>query len=256
MVASLHTAGNSNLEGSSGSFSGSSAASRRSADLRYDQSMYSRRPRRSRIVAAIVLLLIASVVLIPTLRRPILRAAGWALVVDDPIGPSDVIVVAVDAADGAGVLEAADLVHAGVAVAVGIFAEPDNRADREFIHRGVPYEDITDRSARQLRSLGVMTIEHIPGTVTGTETEAQILLAWCTDRQYRSVVVVSNSDHSRRLRRVFRRSLRGHGLKVSVRSARYSTFDPDRWWATRGGIRTEIVEFQKLLLDVARHPIS
>jgi uncharacterized SAM-binding protein YcdF (DUF218 family) len=101
-----------------------------------------------------------------------------------------------------------------------------------------------------------MTIEHIPGVITGTETEAETLLAWCADRQYRSVVVVSNSDHSRRTRRVFRRSMRGHGLNVSVRSARYSTFDPDRWWATRAGIRTEIVEFQKLLLDVARHPIS
>ena len=200
--------------------------------------------------------MIASVVLIPTLRRPTLRAAGWALVVDDPIGPSDVIVVAVDAADGAGVLEAADLVHAGVATGVGIFVEPANRADREFIHRGIPYEDTADRLARQLRSLGVMTIEHIPGVITGTETEAAILLAWCAHRQYRSVVVVSNADHSRRLRRVFRRSMRGHGLTVSVRSARYSTFDPDRWWATRGGIRIEIVEFQKLLLDVVRHPIS
>jgi uncharacterized SAM-binding protein YcdF (DUF218 family) len=218
--------------------------------------MYSRRPRRSRIVAAIVLLIIASVVLIPALRRPTLRAAGWALVADDPIGSSDVIVVAVDAADGAGVLEAADLVHAGVATGVGIFVEPANRADREFSHRGIPYEDTVDRLVRQLRSLGVMTIEQIPGSVTGTETEAQVLLAWCAHRQYRSVVVVSNADHSRRLRRVFRRSMRGHGLKVSVRSARYSTFDPDRWWATRGGIRIEIVEFQKLLLDVARHPIS
>jgi hypothetical protein len=55
---------------------------------------------------------------------------------------------------------------------------------------------------------------------------------------------------------VLRRSLRGDRLRVSVRSARYSTFDPDRWWETRDGIRTEIVEFQKLLLDVARHPIS
>lgn len=220
------------------------------------KSMSFRRARRSRIVAAIVLLLIASVVVTPALRRPILRAAGWVLVVDDPIGPSDVIVVAVDAADGAGVLEAADLVHAGVAAGVGIFAEAADRADREFIHRGIPDENSADRSARQLRSLGVMTIEHIPGTVTGTETEAQILLAWCAHRQYRSVVVVSNSDHSRRLRRVFRRSMRGHRVAVAVRSARYSSFDPDRWWETRAGMRIAIVEFQKLLLDIARHPIS
>jgi hypothetical protein len=223
--------------------------------VRYHQAMNSRRPRWFRIAAATLLLLIASAVLIPTLRRAILQAAGWALVVDDPIGRADIIALAVDA-DGAGVLEAADLVHAGIATGVGIFAEPANPADREFIRRGIPHEDTAARSARQLKSLGVMTIEQIPGTVTGTEAEGQILLEWCARRQYRSVVVVANADHSRRLRRVFRRSMRGHPLRISVRSARYSSFDPDRWWETRGGIRTEIVEFQKLLLDLARHPIS
>ena len=217
--------------------------------------MDSRRLRWFRIVAAILLLLIASVVLVPTLRREVFQAVGWALVVDDPIEPADIIVVAVDAADGAGVLEAADLVHAGIATGVGIFADPANPADREFIRRGIPDEDTAARSARQLRTLGVMTIERIPGTVAGTEAEGQILLEWCARHQYRSVVVVSTTDHSRRLRRVFRRSMSGHRLRVSVRSARYSSFDPDRWWETRGGIRTEIVEFQKLLLDVARHPL-
>ncbi len=31
-------------------------------------------------------------------------------------------------------------------------------------------------------------------------------------------------------------------------------FDPDSWWQTRGGQRTEAVESQKLLIDVLRHP--
>jgi hypothetical protein len=43
---------------------------------------------------------------------------------------------------------------------------------------------------------------------------------------------------------------------VIVRPARYSQFDPDGWWDTRGGLRTGIVEIQKLVLDVVRHPIS
>jgi hypothetical protein len=217
--------------------------------------MGSRRLRWFRVFAAILLVLIASVALVPALRRPILRSVGWALVADDPIGPVDIILVTVDS-DGAGALEAADLVHAGVATGVGIFADPPDAADREFRRRGVPYEDTADESARQLRSLGVMTVERIPGNVTGTEAESQVLLEWCARHQYRSVVVVSTTDHARRLRRVLRRSLRGHGLRVLVRSARYSSFDPDRWWETRGGIRTAIVEFQKLLLDVARHPLS
>jgi alpha-L-arabinofuranosidase len=69
-------------------------------------------------------------------------------------------------------------------------------------------------------------------------------------------VVVSTSDHSRRLRRVIHRSMKGHSTKVTSHSTRYSAFDPDRWWQSRRGIRTEVVELQKLLLDVVRHPIS
>jgi hypothetical protein len=43
---------------------------------------------------------------------------------------------------------------------------------------------------------------------------------------------------------------------VSVRAARYGPFHPDRWWLTREGIRVGVVELQKLLLDVVRHPLS
>jgi hypothetical protein len=69
-------------------------------------------------------------------------------------------------------------------------------------------------------------------------------------------VFVVARDHSRRIRRVLDRVMQGHPTRVTVQPARYSNFDPDRWWGTRSGIRTEIIEFQKLLLDVVLHPIS
>jgi hypothetical protein len=50
--------------------------------------------------------------------------------------------------------------------------------------------------------------------------------------------------------------MKGHPTRVIVRPARYSNFDPDRWWEDRGGVRIEIVEVQKLLLDVVLHPMS
>jgi hypothetical protein len=46
----------------------------------------------------------------------------------------------------------------------------------------------------------------------------------------------------------------GHPVRVAVQPARYSSFDPDQWWKTRGGIRTAIIELQKLLLDLLLHP--
>jgi hypothetical protein len=72
----------------------------------------------------------------------------------------------------------------------------------------------------------------------------------------RLIIVVTSSDHSRRLQRVLRRAMKGRGTRVIVRRSRYSEFDPDRWWQTRSGTRSEIIEFEKLLIDVVRHPFS
>jgi hypothetical protein len=210
------------------------------------------RGRRLRAWVAVVALLPAGGVVV--LREPILRGAGGALVADDALAPADIIVVATGAGP-AGVLEAADLVASGVAPRVAVFADPPDPVDREFLRRGVPYEDGAARSVRQLQSLGVTSIERIPRAVAGSEDEGLVLPGWCDERRFRAVIVVSTSDHSRRLRRVLRRAMAGHGAIVTVRSTRYSRFDPDRWWETRDGIRTQAIEMQKLLLDFARHPI-
>jgi uncharacterized SAM-binding protein YcdF (DUF218 family) len=83
-----------------------------------------------------------------------------------------------------------------------------------------------------------------------------VLPQWCDQHQFRSIVVVSSPDHSRRLRRVLYRAIKGYQTKVTIYApVRPWSFDPDRL-ATLGGIRTAIVELLKLLLDVIRHPIS
>ena len=214
-----------------------------------------RRRLRARIPLAVLLLIIA-IIAIPAIRRSILRAAGWALISNEPVERADAIVVTVDA-DGAGVLEAADLVHDGVATRVAVFGEtPDTIVEREFNRRGIAYENEAARSLRQLKSLGIDTVDLIPTYVSGTEDEGPVLAKWCDQHGYRSVVVVSTADHSRRLRRLLHRSMKGHQTRVTAHSARYSEFDPDRWWQSRRGIRTEVAELQKLLLDVVRHPIN
>jgi hypothetical protein len=216
--------------------------------------MIARRRVGAGIVLGVVLLVLASVAVSP-IRRPILRAAGWALIVNERVEPADVIVVTVEA-DGAGVLEAADLVHSGMAARVAVFGESPDSVEREFIRRGIPYENAAARSVRQLTELGVDSVELIATNVGGSEDEGPVLADWCDQHRFRSVIVVSTSDHSRRLRRVLHRSTKGHHMRVTACSSRYSLFDPDRWWQSRRGIRTEVAELQKLLLDVVRHPIS
>jgi len=201
----------------------------------------------------IIALAAVAVFAVGSVRESLLRSAGWALVVSEPLAPADIIVVSIDSG-GAGALEAADLVQSGIATRVAVFTDPPSGEDHEFIRRGLPYEDASARQIRQLKWLGVENVVQIPRTVFGTDDIAQVLAPWCEQNQLRSIVFVAARDHSRRLRRVLDRGMKGHATRVAVRPARYSSFDPDRWWETRGGIRTAIVELQKLLLDVVAHP--
>ena len=202
-----------------------------------------------------VTLAAVAIVATPFLREPLLRAAGWLLVVDEPVAPADIIVLAPDSG-GAGALQAADLVHGGIATRVAVFTDPPSGEDLEFIRRGLPYEDLAARQIRQLGWLGVTDVVKIPRDEVGTGGEGQVLAPWCDQQQVRSVVVVASRDHSRRLRRVLDRDMKGHAVHVTVQAEHFSNFDPDRWWETRTGIRTEIIEFEKLVLDVVLHPFS
>ena len=131
--------------------------------------MSRRRPRWAPILVVVgTSLAAAAIVAVPSIRESVLRAAGWALVVNEPIAPADIIVVSI-ASGGAGALEAADLVQGGVATRVAVFADPPRGDDHEFIRRGLPYEDASARQIRQLRLLGVMDVMQIPLTEAGTE---------------------------------------------------------------------------------------
>jgi hypothetical protein len=213
--------------------------------------------RRSRWVRVLVIAALAAalVVAVPAIWQPILRAAGRVLAVEEPLAPADIIVITLDSG-GAGALEAADLVQSGIAKRVAVFADPPSGEDHEFIRRGLPYEDAAARIIRQLAMLGVTAVERIPSADAGTSGEGQVLPAWCDEHGFGSIVLISTADHTRRLRRVIDRSMKGHQTRITIRGSRYSTFDPDRWWETRDSVRTEIIEFQKLTLDLIMHPLQ
>ena len=100
--------------------------------------------RWATIVVALALAAFA-VVAIPSLREPVLRAAGWALVVNnEPVAPADVIVLPLVSGDGGGVFDAADLVRSGVSERVAVLKTL--RAERTLSSSA---EDFPTRMQRQ-----------------------------------------------------------------------------------------------------------
>ena|SRR6267154_940030 len=76
---------------------------------------------RQRYRSISALLLLSTLAVTPGSRTYILRSAGRLLIVQEPsVKSTDVIVVAIDA-NGAGALEAADLVHRDVSYRVAVF---------------------------------------------------------------------------------------------------------------------------------------
>ena len=211
-----------------------------------------RRSRWAMGVLSGVIVLATLIIAVPGLRNPVLRSAGWVLVAQDPPARADVIVIASDAL-GAGILEAADLVHAGYGSRVAIFTRPTTRVTRELERRGAKPLDLKSVSIQLLNQLGIDHISVMP-VVVGTVDEGRVLREWCSANSIHSVLFIAVRDHSRRTRRVLERALSPYGIQVTVRYARFSDYDPDTWWQTRNGQRIQAVETEKLLLDLLAHP--
>ena len=171
------------------------------------------------------------------------------------IKSADIIILSIDSG-GEGTLGAAELVHSGVSNRVAVFHDPPTSVDQEFLRRGIPYEDRAAVSTRQLELLGVHNVEQIPRSASGSEQEGEILPDWCDKHQYRSIVLITSKDHSKRLTRILHRSMKNPQISLTVFASPYSEFDVETWWTTRAGLRTGIVELEKLLLDFVRHPFS
>jgi uncharacterized SAM-binding protein YcdF (DUF218 family) len=212
-------------------------------------------PNLRRTIVLLTLAAAAITAVVPAGRVTVLQAAGTALVSHDPIVAADAIVVSASAED-AGVLTAADLFAAHVASRVAVFADPPLPEDREFIRRGLAHDTEGEAALRSLHELRIPNPVLIEKSVAGTEEESRVLPRWAAERGLRSVVVVTSPDHARRMRRLLKRATKGAALEVMIQPATYAQYQPGSWWRTRDGVRTQIIETQKLLLDLLRHPLQ
>jgi uncharacterized SAM-binding protein YcdF (DUF218 family) len=161
-------------------------------------------------------------------RRPLLRFAGEAWIVEDPLERADAIIVLSDDnfyADRA--QHAADLYRHSMApliVASGRRLRPyagvAELMEHDLVERGVPKDKI-------------IRIAH---TADNTREEAEVLAPLVAQRKWRSVIVVTSTYHTRRARYIFTRIFPAE-TKVRVTGATDGDFDPEHWWQTRIGIK-------------------
>ena len=134
-------------------------------------------------------------------HRPLLRAAGRALVVSEAPGRSDAIVVV---AGGTPTREgrAAELYRAGVAPLVVVSRQSLPGRVQTLIAMGVRPLDYQGEAVAVLQKYGVPreAIVTLDQPVEITETELREVLAAAKARGWRRLTLVTNASHSRRVR--------------------------------------------------------
>jgi hypothetical protein len=213
--------------------------------------------KRRRAFAALLVVLagVSLVLAVPASRHHLLVHIGATLIAEDPLAPADLIVLAPDAGLE-GVLEVADLIRDRRASRVLVLGDPLAAPVQALRQRGLEVTDAAEQAAGMIERLGApqVTLERVPES--GTSATAELVSQWSQQHRIRSVIIVTGADHSRRMRRVLRRAVGEGGPAVMVRPSAYSEFRASDWWTKRSNRRIGIVELQKLLLDVLRHPLS
>jgi vancomycin permeability regulator SanA len=159
-------------------------------------------------------------------RHPLMRYAAQSWVLDEPVAPSDALIVLGDdnyAADRA--FHAAELYREGVAPVVV--------ASGRMLRRDVSIADVMQHD---LDSFGVpaAAVVKLTHRAQNTREEAAEAARLIKARGWKRIMVVTSNYHTRRARFIFERTL-PPGVTLRVSAARDSEFDPSRWWETRQG---------------------
>jgi uncharacterized SAM-binding protein YcdF (DUF218 family) len=172
-------------------------------------------------------------------RRPLLRLAGESWVIEDPLQQSDALLLLSDDnffADRA--TRASELYRqklAPVVVASGRRLRPAagiaELMEHDLIERGVP----KDRIIR------------FPQDADNTREEALALRTFVTEKNWRSVILVTSNYHTRRARYIFQHVF-PESIIVRVASARDGGFDPEHWWESRKSLKEFLQELAAMVV--------
>jgi uncharacterized SAM-binding protein YcdF (DUF218 family) len=187
-----------------------------------------RRPLLSALLVALALLATVAVA-----HRPLLRAAGHALVVEDPGGPADAIVVVAGGTPGREA-RAAALFQAGGAPQVLVSRQFVPQRVRTLLELGIRPLDFQGESVAALEKFGVpeSAIVTLDEPVEITETELQRVVAAAKARGWHRVTLVTSAFHARRVRLIWSREAAG-AVEAGLAVTHDECSGQDGWWRRR-----------------------
>ncbi len=179
-------------------------------------------------------------------RGPVLTAVGRRLVNEDPLQPSDAIVVLAGRTPEREIY-AAELYGAGLAPIVVVTEGADDAGPALLHARGVAFEPEIERRRRVLRALGVAdaALMTLAPPVDSTEAEAEVVKRWIVNSGVRSVIIVTSPYHTSRVKLVYRRVLAGHPVQLRVHGSPIEAYRPETWWRSRSTLKDGLIEWQK-----------
>jgi len=197
--------------------------------------------RKTKAKPGIILLacLIVFVLLLAVTWKPILRQFAHFLNVSQNPGKSDVLLVL---GGGTGAREelGAKLYHQGLAPVVIASGE-------EVSLPGI-YRPFACISADYLEVLGVpLDAIILFTTTTSTRDEALQSLDLAKQKGWASIIVVTDSFHTRRTWLVFRHVYRRSGVQFTMVAAHSSWYQPELWWNDERSLLAIVGEYQKLI---------
>jgi uncharacterized SAM-binding protein YcdF (DUF218 family) len=206
------------------------------------------RPRTQRIHRGILRVIVAVVVLAAAALACFLPFAGTYLVVQQPLEHADAIVV-LAGTRGERWLEAVDLFHEGWAPRIVLSRGRIDNGEARLSAMGIRFPQDADlaRDAMMQMKIPADAIVFLPESLDNTAQEAASARRMAATSGWSRIIVVTSMYHSRRAGYAFAREFRGTTVHIVMRTTRYDSALPARWWTTRQDVRYVTSELQKLV---------